>query len=107
MNEVEPKEVPLTLLEVVEWAQHPSDVCAGQPVIPYSNFVELSKDVVAYDEVVLTQMEAMDLFTEQTKRFSACGANHADDRFGVLRKNPKTGWQYIVDLLTGNAKEPE
>lgn len=98
----------LTLLEQIEWAQHPSDACAGQPIIPASNFEELANIAVSYDEVVLTKAEILDVFAYQSKRFSACGANFADPtRHAVIRKNPKTGWTYLIDILIGNTKESE
>ena len=99
----------LTLLSTIEWAQHPSDRCAGQPIIPGTNFEELARDVLGFPEVVLTEAEILAVFNYQTKRFSACGANHADPHVngGVIRKNPKNGWQYLIDILTGNTKESE
>jgi hypothetical protein len=100
MSEVEPKEVPLTLLEVIAWAQHPSDTCADQPIIPAYNFAELATDISTYDEVVLTVEEIEEVFRVQSMRFSACGANNSDpERYAVLRKNPKTGWNYLRDLI--------
>jgi hypothetical protein len=93
----------MTLILEIGWAQDPTALCADQPIIPAANFEQLSKDVQEYDEVELSEQEAYDLFTEQAKRFSGCGANNSE-RYGVLRKNPKTGWQYLVDLLI---KKPE
>jgi hypothetical protein len=89
----------LTLLETIAWAEDRIYLCAGQPVIPASNFETLSVDLAAYPEVHKTAEDIYNLLREETKRFTACGANHSD-RFGVLRKNPKGGWQYIVDLIT-------
>ena len=97
-----------TLLELIEWAQHPLDTCAGQPVIPAYNFKDIASTAVLYSEVVLSESEILDVFAYQAKRFTACGANHSDtNRFGVVRKNPKTGWSYLIDILTGNTKESD
>lgn len=97
----------ITLLETIEWAQHPSDTCAGQPVIPAYNFQELSQDVAAFSNVKLTAGEVYVKLIEQSQRFTACGANSADvDRFGLVRKNPKTGWNYLVNIFTGKTEKP-
>lgn len=89
----------ITLLELFEWAQDPTHLCAEQPIIPSSAFEELSLEASAYKEVTKTSEEILELFNEQSKRFSACGANNSE-KWGVLRKNPKIGWQYLIDLIT-------
>lgn len=89
----------LTILETIAWAQDPTNFCAGHPVIPASNFEELALDLIEYSNVTKTQEEIIEILKNQSKRFAACGANHSD-RFGVIRKNPESGWQYIVDLIT-------
>lgn len=92
------KSLELTILEVIALKQDPMHICAGQPVIPNSNFEALAIELVTFNDVHKTVEEIVELFKEESKRFSACGANNSG-RFGVLRKNPKTGWQYIVDLI--------
>lgn len=89
----------LTILDTIAWAQDPLHLCAQCPVIPASNFEELATDLLEYPEVTKTAEEMVEIFTDQSKRFAACGANHSD-RLGVIRRNPETGWQYIVDLVT-------
>jgi hypothetical protein len=88
----------LTLLQTIEWCEDPIQICAGQPIIPASKFEELANEMVAYPEVLRSAEEIVAILKDQTKRFSACGANQAD-RFGVIRKNKVNGWQYIVDLV--------
>tara|TARA_R110000772_G_scaffold182375_2_gene293633 strand:+ start:3537 stop:3821 length:285 start_codon:yes stop_codon:yes gene_type:complete len=90
--------VELTILEMIALKQDPLALCAGQPVIPKANFEDLATELVDFPNVHKTIEEIVELFDEESKRFSACGANNSD-RWGVLRKNPKTGWQYIVDLI--------
>ena len=89
----------LTLLNILAWAQDPTHVCAGQPVIASSSFEELAYLLSSRKDITLTKDEIVKTFIKESRRFSACGANNSD-RMGVLRKNPKTGWTYLEDLLT-------
>ena len=89
----------LPILEAIAWYQDATNLCAGQPIIPAANFNDLIEELVTYPEVTKTAYEMGEILADQTKRFSACGANNSD-KWGVIRKNPKTGWQYIVDLIT-------
>lgn len=79
-------------------AQDSMQDCAGSPIIPASSFDQLSEDLAVYDEVKLTASEILEIFNYQSKRFAACGGN-LNDRFAVLRRNPESGWQYMVDLV--------
>jgi len=98
----------LTLLQTIEWSQSPTEECAGQPIIPASEFFELAHDVAAYPEVKLTAEEVESILIDQSKRFSACGANDSNpERFAVVRKNPKNGWKYLIDIFTGKTEKPE
>lgn len=90
--------IEITLLETIAWKEDPMQLCAGQPVIPAANFALLAKDAITFKQVKKTEEEIIDILKEQSKRFAACGANFSD-RLGVVRKNPDTGWQYIVDLI--------
>jgi hypothetical protein len=90
----------LTLLETIEWAQHPFEICAGQPIIQAANFESLSNDLSSFKEVTLTSAEILAVLIEQSKRFTACGGNNAEvSRFGVVRKMPKSGWKYLIDIF--------
>lgn len=94
----------MTILLELEWAQHPTAKCVGQHVIPASNFESLSESIAANEESKMTAEEVLSLLQEQSKRFSACGGNNSDsERFAVVRKNPKNGWKYLVDMIK---KEP-
>jgi len=95
--------VESTLLNEIEWAQHPMDECAGQPIIPASNFASLAFSAGQFTEVVLTEEEILLWLANESMRFSACGANYSG-KFGVLRKNPKSGWQYVIDGFTKQEK---
>lgn len=97
------EEPTLTLIEVIEWSQDPIQMCAGSPVIPARNFQSLAEQLISFKEITKTSDEIVDIFKLQSKRFAACGANFSD-KHGVVRKNPKTGWNYLVTLLT--EKEP-
>lgn len=88
----------MTTQECIEWAQDPIQECAGQPIIPASNFDSLAVSLANQSDIDKTAEEILDIFREQSKRFTACGANLAD-RFAVLRKNKENGWQYLIDLL--------
>lgn len=90
----------LTLLETIEWSQDPLEICAGQPVIPVTNFEELALEVQAFKEVTMSSDDILIWFKDQSKRFSGCGGNNADATWAVLRRNPKTGWQYVIDKIT-------
>jgi hypothetical protein len=95
----EPEEAPVYSVEDhFILAQDPMQECAGSPIIPASNFDQLAADVAVYDEVKLTAVEILEIFDYQSKRFVACGGN-LNDRFAVLRRNPESGWQYMVDLM--------
>ena len=74
---------PFTLLDYLEWAQDPLQDCAGQPVIPASNFPSLATDISALDEVHKSAEEIEALFWLQSKGFTACGAN-LGDRFAEI-----------------------
>lgn len=89
----------LSLQETILWSEDHTYMCAGSPVVPAANFTELAIELAVYPEVTKTVSEIVHIFKEQSKRFSACGGNDAD-RFGVIRRNPKSGWQYIEDLIT-------
>lgn len=89
----------MTLQETFDWTQDPTQICANCPVITNANFTDLATQAVEFTEVTKTIEEIEEIFVEQSKRFSACGGNNSE-RFGVLRKNPKTGWQYLIDLIT-------
>ena len=89
----------LSIQEAIEWSEDRTYMCAGSPVVPAAKFTELAIELATYSEVPKTVAEIVDIFKEQSKRFSACGGNDAD-RFGVIRRNPKSGWKYIVDLVT-------
>jgi hypothetical protein len=98
----------MTILSTIEWSQHPIEVCAGQPIIPATEFFELSHDLAEFDDIKLTAEEIETILGEQSKRFSACGANNADPkRFACVRKNPKTGWNYLIDIFLGKTEKPE
>jgi len=90
---------PLTLIQTIEWSQDPLEICAGQPIIPAINFTELALELILFPEVTMTADEIVAWFKEQSKRFTACGGNNAE-RYAVLRKNPKSGWQYVIDKIT-------
>ena len=90
----------LTIIEQLEWAQDPLASCGGQPVIIFPKFAELSNTLSLYkDYTKLTPSEIYQILTDQTKRFSACGGNFGVDRTSMIRKNPESGWQYILDLI--------
>ena len=89
----------LTINEIFLYAEDSLNLCAGQPVILSSSFESLSIHLSIQDGVTKTAQEIVTIFQEQSKRFSACGANNSD-KFGVLRKNPETGWNYLVELIT-------
>ena len=88
-----------TMLDMLQSFEDSIQTCAGQPVIPASSFVDLATELTSYTAVLYNAEAISTMFTDQTKRFAACGGNHSE-KFGVLRKNPKTGWQYLVDLIT-------
>lgn len=88
-----------TLSEIFTSYEDPLQQCAGQPVILGSEFESMATDVSQFDNIVKTKEELVLLFKEQTKRFTACGANNADERFAVLRKNPANGWEYLITLV--------
>lgn len=87
-----------TIQELFLYAEDPLNFCAGQPTIPASSFERLAEEAADYLAVKKTKEEIIIIFMEQSKRFVACGGNHAE-RFGILRKNPKTGWNYLIDLI--------
>lgn len=88
------------ILQVIESYEDSLNACAGSPVILGSSFQELAEMVSAFPEVKNSKEEVLSMYLNQAKRFAACGANFSDERSGVLRKNPKTGWVYLVDLLS-------
>lgn len=93
----------ISIEELFEWAQDPIQTCAESPVILQANYEKLITQLVELPEVVMTAQEIQELFFEQGKRFTACGANN-NERFGVLRKNPKTGWKYLIEKVTDTEK---
>ncbi|KKK85473.1 hypothetical protein LCGC14_2772930 [marine sediment metagenome] len=89
----------LTIEEEFLWSEDTKLFCAGQAIIPAYKWTELTERLPELDEVTKTSAEILTIFEEQAKRFVACGANFGE-RFGVLRKNKKTGWKYLIDLVT-------
>lgn len=89
----------MELLERISWFQDPLQLCAGQPIIPAAKFDDLATAVIEYTEVNLTHAEVLALLYNESKRFVGCGGNH-NEKFAVLRKNPKGGWSYLATLLT-------
>ena len=89
----------MTLAERFDWAQDSIQICANCPVILAAEFDALATAVIAFNEVTLTHAEIIDLFELHAKRFSACGGNNSE-RYGILRRNPKTGWKYLIDPIT-------
>jgi hypothetical protein len=87
------------LLDLLEASQDPLNFCAGSPVIMGASFNDLAQHLSVMTEVDKTKEEVLDIFMEQAKRFSACGANFSDQQTGVVRRNPETGWMYLVTLL--------
>jgi len=94
-------EESLSIHEVLEWSQDPLRTCGGAPVILKQEFQRLAEVLSNYPEVTMTVEEMLFLFTEQSKRFVGCGGNFGgSDRSSLLRKNPATGWKYIIDIIT-------
>lgn len=89
----------MTILELFDSYINPRNLCAGANVIEAAVWEELANDLVDRDEVTQTKEEIMIIFMEQSKRFVACGGNLAE-RFAVLRKNPESGWTYLIDMVT-------
>lgn len=90
----------LSISETMDWAQDPTHECAGMPVIYNTSFESLAADLANFEEVQKTPEEIYDFMLEQTKRFSGCGANFGgDENYALIRKNPVTGWQYILDYV--------
>jgi len=94
-----------TILEEFQWAQDPLQLCVGQPIIPQYNFPILADKLLEYNSVIMSKAQLVIYFTEQSLRFSACGAN-SSSKFGVLRRNPKTGWQWLVYYVS-DKKDPQ
>ena len=88
----------MTVIETIEWAQDPLQDCGGQPIIPEAGFLTLAVNLILHAEVTKPQEELMKIFKAQSLRFTACGANNADG-FGVLRRNPESGWAYLLELI--------
>ena len=91
----------IELTDIFNWRQSPLMTCAGCPVILGTEFPNLAIDVAELPYITLASNEIEVFFWQQSKRFSACGANSGDD-YAVLRKNPNTGWNYLVDKLVRN-----
>lgn len=91
----------MSITEQIELVEDPTQLCAGQVVIPAAKFEDLATVLAARTDVNKTDAEITAIFLTQAKRFSACGANFSD-RFGVLRKNPNSGWNYLRDLILEN-----
>jgi len=89
----------ITLTDILNWSQDPIQTCGEQPVILAAEFNALAADVKELSSISLTKDEVLNVFKEQAKRFSACGANNSE-KFGVLRKHPVSGWNYLEVLLT-------
>ena len=89
----------MELIDILMWAEDPLNQCGGQPVIMASSIDTLAQDLAEFPSVIYSEEQINLKLRNETKRFSACGANNSE-RFGVLRKNPETGWQYIIDLIT-------
>lgn len=87
-----------SMLQTFEWSEHPMNLCAGSRVIDASEFENLAENLLEFPEVKLDMEALLLLFLHQSMRFSACGANNSE-RFGVLRKNKKVGWQYLIDKI--------
>lgn len=93
------EEINLTLLQLVESTVDTMRDCAGQAIIPQHNFTRLAELCSGDDDVKLSIEELEELFYNQALRFTACGGNNVR-KYGVLRKNPKGGWQYLINLIT-------
>ena len=89
----------MTLSELFDWSQDSIQLCANCPVILAAEFETLAAAAILYTEVTMTEAEVLDLFKLKAKSFSGCGANNSE-RYGVLRRNPKTGWKYLIDPIT-------
>lgn len=92
-------EIFLTIEEQFLWAQDPIQTCAGQPIIPQYNFKPLAEELIKYKEVTYDVDGIIKLFFEVAKKYTACGANF-NDKFAVIRKNPKLGWEKVVSRVT-------
>jgi hypothetical protein len=86
------------ILQILAWSEHPMMECAGARVIMADRFSETAESIAAIPEVDKPKEEIEKILIEQSKRFSACGANNSE-KWAVLRKNPKSGWTYIVKLI--------
>jgi hypothetical protein len=86
------------ILNILAWAEHPLLECAGSKVIMAEEFSPTATQIADLSIVDKTAKEINDIFLMQSKRFSACGANNSE-KYGVLRKNPQIGWNYIVELI--------
>lgn len=89
----------MSAIEIFEWYVNPLELCSGHAVIGNPNFLPLAEALKEEDSALpATVEEIVEIFTEQSKRFSACGANNSD-KYGVLRKSSTTGWQYLLDAI--------
>ena len=85
------------LLKVITSYENPRLLCAGAKVIEEALFEELAVELVNV-EPLLDLSSVITLFKEQAKRFTACGGN-SPGSYGVLRKNPSSGWSYIINAI--------
>lgn len=97
MNNVE-------LEEFVSWYEDPLQLCAGSRIIPQWKFKPLAVALVGAGSS-LTEEELLKLFFEESKRYTACGAN-SNGRYSVIRKPPKTGWKKLICKLGVEHGEP-
>lgn len=88
-----------TIENIMEYWQDPLQECADSPVVLAAKFGDAAKKISELPDISMSETEVLELFHEQAKRFSGCGANNSE-RYAVLRRNPKSGWKYIADLIT-------
>jgi hypothetical protein len=84
--------------ETCDFFTDPIRICVGCLVIPSHNFQTLVETLIDNNLITVTTEEGIQILTTTSLRFSACGANHSE-KYGVLRKNKKTGWKYIEEAL--------
>jgi len=94
------EELYYNIQEECELYEDPLLTCAGARIIPASSFQELAVELAIKDGVKKSSTEIKSIFDEQSKRFAACGGNHAEpSRHAVIRRNANNGWGYIEDLI--------
>ena len=84
----------LTISGICDMLIDPRMICAGNPVIPYSNFTKLATMIEENVVVGLSAASIEEVLRDVAKNYTACGANFGEKQ-GVLGKSALSGWKRV------------